>query len=366
MRLTSVLRFTTTKKAKKGSVHTSRIFSGIQPTGTLHLGNYFGAVDQWIKEIQSLEHSVPKLPKEYDRRLFCVVDLHARYSTTPQKPEDLRLSIHKMTASLIGCGLDPEKAIIFQQSHVHEHSELFGIFFSELTASRLQRLSQFKEKSSNFKEVPLGLLLYPVLQAADILLYKATDVPVGEDQLQNVELTRKIASKFNSKHKCKLFPIPNIVLVKDNHGSRIKSLKEPEKKMSKSDYNQKSCLYLLDDADTIRSKIKGAVTDFTSEVTFEPATRPGVSNLVCIHSRITGQDPQTICDEVSGLNTGQYKVMLSDIVIGHFKPMRQKTMDLLQNKDHLEAILKKGSQRAQIIASETLDEVKSVIGVGVR
>ena len=301
-----------------------------------------------------------------DRRLFCVVDLHARYATVPQKPEELRSSIHTMTASLIGCGLDPEKAILFQQSHVHEHSELFGIFFSDLTATKLQRLSQYKEKSSNLKEVPLGLLLYPVLQAADILLYKATDVPVGEDQLQNVELTRKIASKFNAKHNTNIFPIPNVVLVEDNHSRRIKSLRHPEKKMSKSDFNQKSCLYVLDDADTMRSKIKRAVTDSTGEVTFDPENRPGVSNLVCIHSRITGQDPQTICDEVSGKDTGQYKVLLSDIVVNHFKPMRQKALDLLQNKDHLEAVLKMGSTRAQVIASETLDEVKSVIGIGVR
>ena len=262
--------------------------------------------------------------------------------------------------------MDPEKAILFQQSHVHEHSELFGIFFSDLTATKLQRLSQYKEKSSNLKEVPLGLLLYPVLQAADILLYKATDVPVGEDQLQNVELTRKIASKFNAKHNTNIFPIPNVVLVEDNHSRRIKSLRNPEKKMSKSDFNQKSCLYVLDDADTMRSKIKRAVTDSTGEVTFDPENRPGVSNLVCIHSRITGQDPQTICDEVSGKDTGQYKVLLSDIVVNHFKPMRQKALDLLQNKDHLEAVLKMGSTRAQVIASETLDEVKSVIGIGVR
>merc|ERR1711874_384554 len=167
----------------------------------------------------------------------------------------------------------------------------------------------------------------------------------------------------NSRHNCNLFPVPKIVLVKDNHGRRIKSLREPEKKMSKSDFNQKSCLYVLDDGDTMRSKIKGAVTDFIGEVTFDPEKRPGISNLVCIHSRITGQDPQAICDEVSGMNTGQYKILLSDMVVNHFKPMRQKALDLLQNKDHLEAVLKIGSKRAQVIASETLDEVKSVIGL---
>jgi len=352
MKLSSVLR-SVTKLAPR-----QRTFSGIQPTGTLHLGNYFGAVEQWVNEIQSVKSN---LVQERDGRLFCVVDLHA--ITLPQVPEELRSNIYKMTASLIGCGLDPEKAILFQQSHVHQHAELNWILICLLTESRLQRLSQFKEKASNLKEVPLGLLLYPALQAADILLYKATKVPVGEDQLQNVELTRKIASKFNSRFKCKLFPIPETVLVTEESSRRIKSLRQPEKKMSKSDSDLKSCIYLLDDPDTIRSKIKVAVTDVTSKVTFDPVERPGVSNLVCIHSRITGQDPQKICEEVCDLNTGQYKLLLSDLVINHFKPMRERTLDLLQNKEHLETILKTGSQRAQVIAADTLEEVKSVVGL---
>ena len=341
-----------------------RIFSGIQPTGTLHLGNYFGAVEQWVREIQSEKQC--DQAEQRDQRIFSVVDLHA--ITLPQDPKILRENILTMTASLIGCGLDPEKAVLFQQSHVKEHSELNWILGTLVTLNRLQGLSQFTDKSKKFKEVgadvPVGLLNYPVLQAADILLYKATKVPVGEDNKQNLELARHTASKFNSHYKCQLFPIPETVVVTEKSSRRIKSLRSPENKMSKSEKDQKSCIYVLDDPDTIRLKIKKAVTDFTSEVTFEPDKRPGVANLVCIHSRITGEDTATICDEYArGMETARYKLLLADVIINHFAPIRQKTMDLLQNKDHLEAILKKGSGRAQVIAAQTLDEVKSVVGL---
>lgn len=342
-----------------------RIFSGIQPTGTLHLGNYFGAVEQWVREIQS-EKQCDLLVEQRDQRIFSVVDLHA--ITLPQDPKILRENILTMTASLIGCGLDPDKAILFQQSHVKEHAELNWILGTFVTVNRLQVLAQFKDKSKQFAEkgvdVPVALLNYPVLQAADILLYKATKVPVGEDNRQNLEVASNIAKKFNNHYKCQLFPIPETVVVTEKSSRRIKSLRSPENKMSKSEKDQKSCIYVLDDPDTIRLKIKKAVTDFTSKVTFEPDNRPGVANLVCIHSRITGEDTSTICDEYArGMETAQYKLLLADVIVNHFAPIRQKTMDLLKNKEHLEAILKKGSDRAQVIAAETLNEVKSVVGL---
>ena len=334
----------------------ARTFSGIQPTGTLHLGNYFGAVQQWVEDVKSIDRS--DIGSE---RIFSVVDMHAL--TLPQDPDVLRKNILTMTASLIGCGLDPEKSIIFQQSHVSQHYQLCWILGTLSTVPSLNRLSQYKEKSRNLKEVPLGLFIYPVLQAADILLYKATNVPVGEDNLQNVEVTRRLASLFNNRFKRNVFPLPEPILVKEESSRRIKSLRTPEKKMSKSDQNQKSCLYILDDPETIRLKIKKSVTDMKSEVTFDPELRPGVSNLVCIHSRITGKDTAAICDEVQGMDTGKYKILLTDIIIDHFAPIREETTYLLKNKDHLEAILSKGAERARHIAADTMREVNQTIGL---
>ena len=335
--------------------HKCRTFSGIQPTGTLHLGNYFGAVQQWVTDVESNTN------QRRDEQLFSIVDLHAL--TMPQNPELLRDNIFTMTASLFGCGLNPEKAIVFQQSHVLEHTQLCWLLGCLGTVSTLTRLSQYKEKSRTLKEVPLGLLTYPVLQAADILLYRATRVPVGEDNLQNLETCRQLASKFNSTYKVDLFPQPETVLVKDEASRRIRSLKDPTKKMSKSDINQKSCLYILDDPDTIRLKIRRALTDFTSEVTYDPDNRPGVSNLLCIHSRITGQDAQTICEEVRGKDTGEYKLLLAEVVIEHFKPIRERTNYLLENKDHLQAVLEKGSQSAREIAQVTLQKAYEAVGI---
>ena len=331
-----------------------RTFSGIQPTGTLHLGNYFGAVQQWVKEVNSLEELAS------EQRLFCVVDLHA--ITMPQNPQELRKNIQLMSASLIGCGLDPDKCVVFEQSKVKQHAELSWILGCFSTVPSLQRLSQYKDKSKGMSEVPLGLFIYPVLQAADILLYKANNVPVGEDNLQNVEFARRLARSFNHRFNQEVFPIPNAVLVKEEASRRIKSLRQPNKKMSKSDSDKKSCLYILDEPDVIREKIKKAVTDSIGKVTFDPEGRPGVSNLVCIHSQMSNKDPLTIVQEVEQMDTGQYKLHLVEAVVEHFKPIREDTLRLLNNPDHLEAVLKRGSDRAESIAVDTMDQVKKVIG----
>ena len=352
MRLTRVVHLAS-KKPPRPSFN-PRTFSGIQPTGALHLGNYFGAVQQWVEEVQNSHAPASS-------RLFSIVDLHA--ITLPQDPKELRENTLTMAASLIGCGLDTEKAIVFQQSKVHQHTELCWILGCLFTVPNLQRLSQYKDKSKNLKEVPLGLFIYPVLQAADILLYKATHVPVGEDNLQNVEVTRHIARSFNHRFKKEVFPIPSTVLVTEESSRRIRSLRNPEKKMSKSDPDSKSCVYVTDDPDTVLSKVKKAVTDCQSEVTFEPETRPGVSNLVCIHSRVSGKDPEEICKEVSGKDTGQYKLIVAEAIIEHFKPINQNISYLLKNKDHLEHLLSKGSDRATELAHITLTEVQNAVGL---
>ena len=332
---------------------TPRTFSGIQPTGTLHLGNYFGAVQQWAKEVESSSGSP-------DQRLFCVVDLHA--ITVPQKPEELKRNIRMMTASLIGCGLNPDKCIVFEQSKIRQHSELCWILGCSSTVASLERLSQYKDKSQGMPEVPLGLFLYPVLQAADILLYKAENVPVGEDNLQNIEFARRLARLFNNRFEEKVFPVPRSVLVKEEASRRIKSLRQPNKKMSKSDSDAKSCLYILDEPDIIREKIKKAVTDSTSRVTYDPDSRPGVANLVCIHSQIEDKDPKVICQEVEQYDTGRYKLLLADIIIEHFKPIRKETIRLLNDPGHLDFVLRKGANQAECIATNTMDHVKKVVG----
>merc|ERR1719419_2118298 len=215
-----------------------RTFSGIQPTGQLHLGNYLGAVQPWVKSVQANEDRLS--------HLFCIVDLHA--ITMPQIPSDLRRNTLEMSASLLGCGLDPDKCVLFLQSGVGSlHTELCWLLTCLSTVQQMGRMSTYKEKSANMKEIPLGLYLYPLLQAADILLYKGTHVPVGEDNLLNVELSRRVAKLFNYRYcpkKEPLFPIPKAVLVEST--ARVKSLRSPEKKMSKSDPNPRGCIYITD------------------------------------------------------------------------------------------------------------------------
>ena len=252
---------------------------------------------------------------------------------------------------------------------VQEHTQLCWILACQSTTQALSRLSQYKEKSSHLKEVPLGLFVYPVLQSADILLYKGTKVPVGEDNLQNVELSRRLARAFNNKF-CKttnpLFPIPTPVLV-DGKGAegaaRIKSLRDPTKKMSKSDSDTKSCIYINDSSSVIKEKCKKAVTDFISEVTYDTINRPGVSNLIAIQAAMTGKSPQEICQECKNIDTGNYKLLLAQVLTEHFAPIRENLEYLLNNKDHLESVLKLGEDAAREIASETMDQVLKLVGM---
>ncbi|XP_044752133.1 tryptophan--tRNA ligase, mitochondrial [Coccinella septempunctata] len=324
-----------------------RIFSGIQPTGSVHLGNYVGAILPW-KKLQDSGEDV----------ILEIADLHS--ITLPQDPKNLSQSILEMTASILACGINAEKVILFQQSSVFTHAELSWILGCTCTIARLSHLPAFKEKSSTLKDVPVGLFLYPVLQAADILAYKATHVPVGEDQWQHIQLTQDLAKMFNKRYgKC--FPIPH-TMITDNVYSRLKSLRDPNKKMSKSDPDPRSRISLLDKPDEIQKKFKKAVTDFTSEVYFDPERRPGVSNLISIHSIVSNKDIMEICRESKGLNTAQYKSLVADAVIEYLKPIQTDYHRLLSEEAYILEILQNGADRAKEISCRTMQEVKDKIG----
>ncbi|KAF3430290.1 hypothetical protein E2986_00321 [Frieseomelitta varia] len=326
-----------------------RIFSGIQPTGNLHLGNYLGAVQKWIQ-----------LQDNGENVIWSIVDMHS--ITLPHDPKELSNNILKMTATLLACGIDPKKSILFQQSTVDTHAQLCWILGCLTSFTRLARLPQFKEKSETLKSIPLSLYIYPVLQAADILLYKATDVPVGQDQVQHIQLAQELAIKFNKKFGN---TFPSICVVEDA-SQRIKSLRDPSKKMSKSDQTSKSRLDILDKPEILIEKLKKAVTDFTSKVTYEPEKRPGVSNLVTIHSMLTGKSPDQICSEVEGLDTGKYlliyKLVLADVIVEKLNPIREEFSRLIREPAYLQEVLRNGTERATEIASDSWCEVRNKIG----
>ncbi|GJQ86448.1 hypothetical protein Trydic_g10355 [Trypoxylus dichotomus] len=323
-----------------------KYFSGIQPTGAIHLGNYLGAISQWIN-----------LQNEGNDLTLSIVDLHSM--TVSHKPHQLSQNILEMTATLLACGIDPKRAIVFQQSTVPQHTELYWYLGCVSTMARLGHLPQFKEKSANLKEIPLGLFTYPVLQAADILVHKATHVPVGEDQLQHLQLTQDLARMFNSRYG-NIFPIPKSLITET---AKIRSLRQPEKKMSKSDQDSKSSIFLTDSESDITKKIRKAVTDFTSEVTYDPVNRLGVSNLITIHSAVTGKSPASICEEAKGLSTAEYKLIVAADVNKSIAPIRQRYNDYLENSQFLFNVLREGREKAAEITEETLTEVRYNLGV---
>ncbi|XP_068209673.1 tryptophan--tRNA ligase, mitochondrial isoform X1 [Palaemon carinicauda] len=324
------------------------IFSGIQPTGVLHLGNYFGAVRKWV-ELQDAGENV----------IYCIVDLHS--ITLPQDPKTLHSQILSMAASLIACGIDPSKAILFQQSKVSEHSQLNWVLGCLTTMARLGHLPQFKEKSDRLKEVPLGLYVYPVLQAADVLLYRATHVPVGDDQRQHIQLAAHLARVFNNRFG-QTFVLPRS-MVYDDTTSRIRSLRQPTKKMSKSEEDVRSRIEITDSPESIMEKFKKAVTDCTSEVFYDLEERPGVSNIMCIHSAVTGKSYLEIADECKGIESAKYKLMVADAVIEYLKPIRTTYEEISKDRGYIDEILEKGTSRAREIAQSTWDEVKLKVGL---
>ena len=322
-----------------------RIFSGIRPSGELHIGNYLGAISQWL------------ILQEKNECVFCIVDLHG--ITTPYNPQNLQNSIFEIAIAYLAVGLDPEKAIIFVQSQIKEHAELAWLLGTITPLGELKRMTQFKEKIKRHPEyVNAGLLNYPVLMAADILLYQTDLVPVGKDQQQHVELTRTIARKFNQRFG-KTFKEPNVLLAR---GAKIMSLQNPKKKMSKTD-EPEGCLELFDSPEVIRRKIMKAITDTGKAIKYNPKRKPGISNLLTIHSLFSGQTIKTLEKTFQGKGYAQFKKSLAALLINSLGPFRQKRKELLSREVYVKEILSQGAKRAEVIAQSTLEEVKKKMGL---
>ena len=322
------------------------IFSGIQPTGTVTLGNYIGAMRQFVK-----------MQDEY-HCYFCIVDEHA--ITVPQDRLELRKNIKSLAALYLAVGIDPEKATIFIQSEVPAHTEAGWIMQCNSYIGELERMTQYKDKSRKQASIPAGLLTYPPLMAADILLYNTDIVPVGDDQKQHVELTRDIAERFNKKYG-EIFTIPDIQL--PAHGARIMALQEPTKKMSKSDTNQKSTIRLLDDLKQIEKKIKSAVTDSEGIVKYDRENKPGISNLLDIHSALSGEPVSSIEARFAGKGYGDFKAEVAQVVVETIRPIQERYNELL-NSAELDDILDKGALEANKVANKTLRKMKNAVGLG--
>ena len=343
-----------------------RIFSGIQPTGSVHIGNYIGAIQNWVL----LQERADSLP------IYSIVDLHA--ITQPYGVHELKENVFKLTATLLACGINVDKSILFCQSDVKEHSELAWILSCITPLSWLQRMTQYKQKSASKSEKnqsSLGLLSYPVLQAADILLYKATEVPVGEDQLQHLELCRDIVTTFHHKY-CReidldgneiqvhsIFPSPIAIVSKQEASNRIMSLKDASKKMSKSDINPMSRINLTDSDDEIMLKIKGAKTDSEIGFTFDVINRPEKSNLLAIYSAFSGTSIDELVAKYSITSATDFKHDLATLLISRINPISRKLHELMNERNELERILKVGASDAREIAQQTIDEVRRVTGV---
>ena len=323
------------------------IFSGTAPSGNIHIGNYLGAIKQWVEMQNTGEY----------QNIFCVVDEHA--ITTPQDPARLRSKIIEVFTLYLALGLDPEKSIIFVQSSVSEHSELNWILSTITPVGELERMTQFKDKSQKQKSVLAGLLNYPTLMAADILLYHTNIVPVGEDQLQHIELTRTIARKFNSTFG-ETFAIPEPFINKE--GKRIMGLDDPSKKMSKSAENPKNYIALLDSLETIREKIKAAVTDSASEIKYDMENKPAISNLLTIYSLFSRKTITELEKEYDGKNYSVFKNDLAEIIIEGLSPIQKKYKELSANPNYIKKVLRDGAEKAKTIASQTMAEVRSKIG----
>ena len=323
-----------------------RVFSGIRPTGELHIGNYLGAIRQWI-ELQ-----------EKAECIFCIVDLHA--ITTPYKAERLQKNIIELAAAYLASGLDPEKCIFFVQSQVKEHAELAWLLGAITPIGELQRMTQFKEKSKKHPEyVNAGLLNYPLLMAADILLYLTDLVPVGRDQQQHVELTREIARRFN-KNFGKVFKEPRVLLPK--FGEKIMSLQNPKKKMSKTD-DPSGCIELFDEPEIIQKKIMAAITDPGKTIIYDPIKKPGISNLLTIFSLFSEKSIKELEKKFKSSGYEKFKKSLAELLINSLEPLRRKRKELLSREIYIKEILEQGRKRAQIIAQSTLQEVKKKMGL---
>tara|TARA_B100001123_G_scaffold278714_1_gene310445 strand:+ start:85 stop:1095 length:1011 start_codon:yes stop_codon:yes gene_type:complete len=332
-------------------MHKKRVFSGVQPTGNLHLGNYLGAIKNFVN-----------LQNEFEC-VYCIVDLHA--ITNRQEPKELKSNILETIATFIASGLNPEKNIIFNQASISAHSELAWVFNCVARIGWMNRMTQFKEKAGVNKEnASVGLLVYPNLMAADILIYKATHVPVGEDQKQHLELTRDIAKKFNNDHNCKdYFPLVEPLIPKEI--SRVMSLRDGKKKMSKSEDSDQSRINLKDDKDLIDQKIRKAKTDndpIPSEID-GLKNRAEAKNLISIYASLNNTKLKDVLKEFGGKNFSTFKSKLSESIIERIYPMGLEIKKLLKDENYLYTVLENGAKRADFIAKNNLKEIYDILGL---
>ena len=324
-----------------------RVFSGVQPTGNIHLGNYLGALKQFV-ELQG-DHEC----------IYCIVDMHA--ITVPQDPKELRKHILDVAALYLAVGVDPKKSIVFVQSDVPGHAELSWVLTCNSYTGELSRMTQFKDKSKNKESAPTGLFSYPVLMAADILLYDTDIVPVGNDQKQHIELCRDIAIRINNKYK-KTFVVPDGRFLKE--GARIMALDDPTKKMSKSAENIHSRISLLDEPSKIRKSIMKATTDSDGVVRFDVENKPGISNLLNIYSVLSGMTIPELEAKYEGKGYGDFKKDLVEVVVEALAPIKER-YEQIRHSDELIEILKDGAVRADAIAQKTMKRVKENFGLGI-
>jgi tryptophanyl-tRNA synthetase len=324
-----------------------RIFSGIQPTGRKHLGNYIGAIRQYVEGLERGE------------AVYCIVDLHAL--TVPQDPTELRERLYDTTAILIAAGLEPERCILFRQSDVVEHTELCWLLGTVTSWGDLNRMPQFKEKAEQQRElVSAGLFFYPVLQAADVLAYRATEVPVGDDQRQHIELMRDIAERFNARYG-------SVLVVPEGRypevGARIMNLQDPEARMSTTYGSEQGTVYILDPADVVRKKVRSAVTDSGTEVRRGP-DKAGITNLIEVLSVVREVAPDEVEREFGGQGYGDFKGAVAEAVVEYLAPVRERYAELRRDEAAIEAALAAGAEKARAIASRTLADVRAAMCIG--
>ena len=326
---------------------TLRVFSGIQPTGNFHLGNYLGAIRNWVKQQELYDNT------------FCVVDLHSIYQPTTR--EGMRANIRSLAAVILAAGIEPERSTLFVQSDVSAHSELAWILQAVTQFGELRRMTQFKDKGGGSDEaVNAAIFNYPVLMAADILLYDTNYVPVGEDQKQHLELARDVASRFNARFgETFVIPRPDI----KEEGARVMALDDPSKKMSKSSPNPNSYIALSDSADVIRKKIKRAVTDSGSEIVVDPE-KPALSNLISIYAVLEDLSPSEVQQRFIGKGYGAFKGELAEVVVAALAPIQARIAEISADRNYVESVLRDGAERAIEYASGTLARVKDRMGLG--
>ncbi|HWF72862.1 MAG TPA: tryptophan--tRNA ligase [Solirubrobacteraceae bacterium] len=324
-----------------------RIFSGLQPTGRKHLGNYIGAITQWVAG------------QDRGEAIYCIVDLHA--TSVPFEPAALRASVYNTAATLLAAGIDPQRCIFFRQSDVQEHTELCWLLCSVTAVGDLNRMTQFKDKSGAQRElVSASLFFYPVLQAADVLAYRADEVPVGEDQRQHIELMRDIAERFNARFGETLV-VPHHVI--PQVGARIMDLQNPDKKMSTSSESLQGTVLVVDSPEVIVKKFRTAVTDSGSEVVRSP-DKAGISNLIDILAAVRGITQEDVEREFAGSGYGAFKQATAEAVIDYLAPVRERYTELRADEEKLEDILERGAAKARALAADTMADVRQAMGVG--